>query len=140
MILKLSQNEKFPMTKGEQNWSYLHAFDLARAVEKIVGESRISGTINIGDPKPITIAEVARIISNKLSKKNGPMLGEIPYAQGQVMSLIPIVEKLYSIGWEPMINIDDGIDQTIDWFLNPSKTLIYESSNPTVKFSILRAF
>lgn len=123
----LLKNERMMMTKGEQKWSYLHAFDLAMAFKAVIEDTKVSGIVNVGNPNTITIREAGLKIEKTLGKENLLLFGALDYRSDQVMRLEPLCETLLSAGWNPQISFDEGIKQTIDWLqkkpLEPLKTL-----------------
>jgi nucleoside-diphosphate-sugar epimerase len=115
IVDSLSNNEYQKMTKGEQVWSYLHAYDLAKAFAKVISNPKISGIVNVGNPETISIRNVGLIISQHLKKENLLEFGALGYRKDQVMKLQPLCETLVSAGWQPQISFDVGVRQTIDW-------------------------
>ena len=122
----LLNNKKMELTLGEQKWSYLHAYDLASAFQKIIKTPNVHGIVNVGNPQTITVNEVASIIGEMLQKNELLMFGAIAYRPDQVMRLQPLCETLTNAGWRPQIDFVEGIKQTVDWLqrkeLHPVKT------------------
>lgn len=118
LIEKLKSNEEFHMTKGEQKWSYLHAYDAALAFEKIIYSKPASPVINLGNPNTVILSELAKTIAVSMSKIDLLKLGTIEYRPDQVMELIPLCETLTSMGWQPKIDINEGIEEMIKSFSN----------------------
>ena len=115
LIDTLTKGEVMDLTKGEQEWSYLHAFDLARAFEAVIDNESMSGVINVGNPKTIILKDAIHIIADKLSAKHLLGFGNLDYRPDQVMKLEPACESLTSIGWKPVVSFENGIAQTIQW-------------------------
>jgi len=120
----LLKGRKMPLTRGEQEWSYLHAYDLARAFEKIVTKTDLQGIVNIGNPKTVQIREVAQLIGRKLNREDLLGFGEVEYRPDQVMKLAPRCESLVKVGWEPRIALDEGISHLINWMSRQSDTAL----------------
>jgi nucleoside-diphosphate-sugar epimerase len=59
LVSKLIKGEKFEMTKGEQEWSFLHAYDAAEAFRTILNTNPDPNIVNIGYPKTNRIIDVA---------------------------------------------------------------------------------
>ena len=127
IVDSLMNNREMRLTNGEQEWSYLHAYDLASAFRTVVGTPGLKGIVNVGNPKTISIYKVASIIGEFLNKKELLLFGALDYRSDQVMRLEPLCEALSSAGWHPQISFEEGIRQTIDWLqkkpLEPLKTL-----------------
>lgn len=126
IVDSLINNREMGLTKGEQQWSYLHAYDLACAFQTVIGKPSLRGIINVGNPQTISIHEVASMIGEILNKKELLMFGALEYRSDQVMKLEPLCETLINAGWRPQISFDEGIKQTIHWLqkkpLEPLKT------------------
>ena len=133
MVGSLTNDRRFKMTKGEQVWSYLHAYDLASAFNVIVNSPDVSGIVNVGNPKSIAISDVGIKIAKILDKEDLIDYGAEEYRVDQVMKLQPKCETLNGLGWSPRIDFDDGLKQTIDWLqgkkLKPLPTLDGERLN-----------
>ncbi len=110
----LSENE-FSLTRGDQKWSYLHAFDFARAVESILLDFRIEGVVNIGHNKIKTIRDVAHYVAVSLGRESLLRIGDEPFREDQVFHLEPIIGKLSHASWSPIISLEDGLDGYISW-------------------------
>jgi len=124
IVDSLVNDREMVLTKGEQQWSYLHAYDLASAFRTVIEEPGIKGIVNVGNPQTLSIHEVASIIGEILEKKELLRFGVLEYRSDQVMRLEPLCETLTDAGWCPQIGFDDGIRQTIDWLQKkPLKSL-----------------
>ncbi len=120
MIEKFKLNEEFNMTKGEQNWSYLHAYDAARAFRRIVLSKPESKIINLGNSRTVRLIEIAKRIAQKMKKDDLLKLGTVAYRPDQVMELTPVCETLSNLNWEPTIEMDEGLDQVINSIILPN--------------------
>ena len=115
---------------GEQEWSYLHALDLARAFEFVINNEIVQGSVNIGNPETIFIRQVLGQIQSKMELTGYINFGSMPYRKDQVMKLAPVCEKLLAVGWRPIVSFDAGLDQTLDWLLgNVTENLITLDGN-----------
>lgn len=114
-IRKLLSNQSVDLTKGEQEWSFLHAYDLGQAFKSIIENTQIQGVVNIGNPETITIFEGVQLIGSFLGKRELLNFGRIPYREDQVMKLAPTTEKLTKTGWTPRIELENGIAHLIGW-------------------------
>jgi UDP-glucose 4-epimerase len=123
MVDSLLKGNIIGMTKGEQEWSYLHAYDLATAFAKVIEDSDIEGIVNVGNPQTIMIRDVALKIGGILGRIDLLDFGALEYRPDQVMKLQPLCESLTNSGWRPQIPFDQGIKQTTEWlekkFLKP---------------------
>jgi len=115
LIDTLTKGEVMDLTKGEQEWSYLHAFDLARAFKAVIENDSISGIVNVGNPKTVVLKDAIEMIAEKLGATGLLGFGKMDYRPDQVMKLEPACESLTAIGWRPIVSFENGVTQTIQW-------------------------
>jgi nucleoside-diphosphate-sugar epimerase len=136
LVDTLARGEVFKMTKGEQEWSYLHAYDLAKAFSSVIKDENISGIVNVGNEETISIREAAIGIAKILEKQNLLDIGKIPYRLDQVMNLRPLCETLTHSGWQPQISFEEGIKQTINWLQNKAQSTIVTKVGESLDFNL----
>lgn len=94
-----------------------------------VAESPHSGgkVINIGSGRGVTIGEVAQIIIDQVNP-NASLITEETRTRpdkSEVMRLIcdkRLAER--EIDWRPMVPLEEGIRHTIEWFRDPTNTVV----------------
>jgi nucleoside-diphosphate-sugar epimerase len=136
IVDSLVNNREIGLTKGEQLWSYLHAYDLATAFRTVVERPGLKGVINVGNPQTISVHEAASIIGEILNKKNLLLFGALDYRSDQVMRLEPLCETLIGAGWCPQISFDEGIRQTINWLQKKPLKSLYTLDGKTLNFKL----
>lgn len=101
---------------GEQTRSFCYRDDLVNAIIKMMNlDGAFVGPVNIGNPGEFTIRELAEKVielcgsSSKLVYQ--PLPDDDPTRRRPDISLAK--EKL---GWSPQIELDQGLQATIDWF------------------------
>ena len=77
--------------------------------------SEYIGPVNIGNPNEFTINQLANLVREKINLnlhlKNMPLPSDDPLQRRPDISLAK--KKLF---WEPKINLDQGLNLTIDYF------------------------
>jgi len=116
MIDTFNEGKSFDLTAGDQQWSYLHSLDLARAVKMLLGVSEIRGIVNVGNESMTSIRNVAIQVASLMNSSAAINFGSVDYRDDQVMTLNPRCSKLESIGWVPVVSLQAGLIQTIEWF------------------------
>jgi UDP-glucose 4-epimerase len=103
---EMAQNE-LDITNPSKFWSYLYEDDFASAIEEILKNSNIANTVNVGSP---FFSEIREIVT----KWQGlPLTDHRTYRSGQSnIGFFPQVEKLQSIGWNPSVSLEEGIERT----------------------------
>ena len=99
---------------GSQTRSFCYVEDMIGAFISLMN-SNYKKPINIGNPKEFSILELANLISNKLNKRitfeYKPLPEDDPI---QRKPLIELAQK--ELKWEPKIDLDEGLDRTIEYF------------------------
>ncbi len=116
LIDTLNDGRSPDLTLGEQEWSYLHSLDFARAIRALLNDSNTAGVVNVGNETLTTVRDVCMRITSLMGSSISPRFGAIPYRDDQVMLLNPSCAKLKLLGWEPIVSMDAGLNQTIEWF------------------------
>ena len=115
LVDSLLDQKPLKLTRGEQEWSYLHIYDLVRAMEYLLQNSMKSEICNVGNPQTITIRNAVTMIARFLNSESFLKFGELAYRPDQVMQLKPMCESLTSVGWQPKVSFQNGIEHTINW-------------------------
>ena len=136
LVDTLMANKRMKTTKGQQEWSYLHAYDLASAFNTAIINSKIVGTVNVGNPETVSISKVCLTIAKMLDRRELLDIGALEYREDQVMKLRPLCETLTQSGWLPEISFDEGIKQTIDWLQRKSLSPLPTMDGKSIDFKI----
>ena len=99
---------------GASRREFLHVDDLARAVVQIGTLDNPPDFLNIGTGEDLTIEELANMVA-RISGFEGKIAWDVSMPDGTPQKLLDI-SKVKSLGWEPKINLYDGISSTIDWY------------------------
>lgn len=113
--------------EGTQTRSFCYIDDLVRGILTLATTPEATGeVINLGNPAEITINEVAEIITDVAESDS--TLKYVDRPEDDPDRRRPDITKAREmLGWEPRIDLQDGLERTVDWFQssNPS-----ESENP----------
>ena len=99
---------------GSQTRSFCYVDDLIEGMILHMN-SKEMGPFNVGNPREFSIKELAEIIREKINPNlefiNKPLPLDDPVQRQPVIDL-----ARNKLGWEPKIELEDGIDKTIRWF------------------------
>ena len=112
--------------KGENVRDWLYVEDHARAIDLIFHKGRIADTYNIGgfnEWKNIDIIKVIiKTVDRLLGNPEGHSLDLITYVtdrKGHDMRYAIDSSKLHTeLGWEPSLQFEEGIEKTVQWYLD----------------------
>lgn len=97
---------------------FIHADDVARGMIFVV-ENKITEPINLGSGNGIAIKTIAETISNKFNK---PIKWLTDKPSGDLKRIFDM-SRAISYGFTNKISIEDGISDTIEWFLENKKNI-----------------
>jgi GDP-L-fucose synthase len=100
---------------GSPRRELLHVDDLARACLVLLEQWSSPEIVNIGCGEDLTIKELAERIRAAVGYSGG-IEWDTSMPDGTPRKLLD-VSRLKSLGWEPQINLEDGIRSTYQWFL-----------------------
>lgn len=104
---------------GSQTRDFIYIFDLIRAIQAAM-EAPVGGeTFQIATGKERTVGEVAELIAKNLEAHGKSMqITHEAKRLGDVMRNYSDTTKAKTIlGWQPQMDINEGIGETIRWFL-----------------------
>ncbi len=99
---------------GKPKREFLHADDLARATLLCLEKYDSDLHINIGMGADLSINDLADKISQIVDFK-GKIIWDSSKPDGAKEKLLDI-QKISNLGWSPLINLEQGIQLTIDWY------------------------
>jgi len=105
---------------GKQTRSFCYVDDLVDGITKLL-LSKISGPVNIGNPREFTILEFAELIRKKYNPKAKIVYHDLPIDDPkQRKPDITLARK--ELGWEPKVPLEVGIEKTMDYFARNKKS------------------
>ena len=126
-INNIRHNKPLPVYgKGENVRDWLYVVDHARAIDLIFHNGKVAETYNIGgfnEWKNIDIIKVViKTVDRLLGRKEGEDMDLITYVtdrKGHDMRYAIDSRKLQKeLGWEPSLQFEEGIEETVKWYLD----------------------
>lgn len=123
-----------------RDWLYVK--DHALAIDMVFHNGKVHDTYNIGGFNEWTNIDLIKLLVEKMDRKLGR-------ATGESLPLITFVkdrpghDKRYAIdatkinkelGWKPSVTFEEGLEETIDWYLNNSEWLENVTSGAYQKY------
>jgi len=114
------EKKKLLLTPCEQTRDFIYIDDLVDAYISLalnVKKINKGGIFNIGSGKEIKILRIVAAIQQKIQNTQF-IIGGKEYRRGEAMHFYSSIKKItQTIGWEPKWSIEDGIEETINWWL-----------------------
>lgn len=126
-INNIRHNKSLPVYgKGENVRDWLYVVDHARAIDIIFHKGKIAETYNIGgfnEWKNIDLIKVLiKTVDRLLGKPEGTSDHLITYITDRpghdLRYAIDSTKLKRELGWEPSLQFEEGIEETVEWYLN----------------------
>jgi dTDP-glucose 4,6-dehydratase len=99
---------------GQQTRSFCYVSDLVEGVVRLM-ESNLNDPVNIGNPREMTIEEIARAIIELTGSKSKIVYRPLPEDDPKVRQ--PDITRARTLlGWEPKVSLEEGLMKTLDYF------------------------
>lgn len=128
--------------KGDNVRDWLYVIDHARAIDVIFHEGRNAETYNIGGLNEKQNIEVVRTLCRIMDLKLGRSEGEseqlITYVTDRPghdhRYAIDASKLTTELGWKPSVTFEEGIEKTVDWYLENENWLANVTSGDYQKY------
>ncbi|MDB5926059.1 MAG: NAD-dependent dehydratase [Betaproteobacteria bacterium] len=102
--------------KGTQTRSFCYVDDLTDALVRLMDTADdFVGPVNIGNPRAFTILELAQKITQLTGSRSQLVFRPLP-SDDPVQRQPDISLAKKKLGWQPCIELDQGLERTIDYF------------------------
>jgi dTDP-glucose 4,6-dehydratase len=142
-INNIIQNKPLPIYgKGENVRDWLYVIDHADAIDTILHKGKMGETYNIGGQNEWTNIELIRllckIMDEKLGREKGTNEKLITFvtdrAGHDLRYAIDATKLKEELGWTPSLQFEEGLNKTIDWYLENSEWLKKVTSGEYLKY------
>ena len=118
-IRLLLEGKRPSYTKGEQLWDYLYCADAANAFYLAAKNGAHGAVYCVGSGETRRLGEYIEIIRDEINPAAEIGIGDLPYADKQVMYLCADISSLTrDTGFKPEYSFEDGIKKTVEWYKN----------------------
>ena len=100
---------------------FLHVDDLADAIVFLLENYDSPETINVGTGEDLSIREISELVASTVGFA-GTVEWDSTKKDGTPRKLLDVT-RLRSLGWAPRISLEDGLRQTVDWYLAHRETV-----------------
>lgn len=132
MIHNIIHHKPLPVYgKGENIRDWLYVEDHARAIDVIFHKGKQGETYNIGGHNEWKnldlVLMLCQIMDEKLNRPTGASKNLITYvtdrAGHDLRYAIDATKLKTELGWEPSLQFEEGLNKTVDWYLNNQEWL-----------------
>jgi nucleoside-diphosphate-sugar epimerase len=117
LLVKLDQDGEAVLAgTGQETRDYLFVDDLCQALIRIAVAGEAGQTFNVCSGRETPLADLAARICRLAGKPPVRFTGEA--RPGDPLRWCGDPHRLTSIGWQPKVDLDDGLAQTLAWYLS----------------------
>jgi dTDP-glucose 4,6-dehydratase len=99
---------------GSQTRSFTYITDLVDGIIKLM-LSNVNDPVNIGNPREMTIEQIAKTIIEMTGSKSKLVFRPLPTDDPKVRQ--PDITRARTLlGWEPKVPLEEGLVKTLDYF------------------------
>ena len=128
--------------KGENVRDWLYVVDHARAIDLIFHNGKTGDTYNIGGINEWTnidlIHKLCEIMDRKLNRESGTSAKLITFVQDRaghdLRYAIDSSKLVNELGWKPSLQFEEGMEKTVDWYLENEEWLNNVTSGDYQKY------
>ena len=99
---------------GSQTRSFCYITDMVEGIMRMAN-SALEGPINIGNPHEMPIIDFAKLIISITESKSEIIFKPLPLDDPK-MRRPDISRAKKELGWEPRVELEEGLRKTIEWF------------------------
>jgi dTDP-glucose 4,6-dehydratase len=137
MINNILHNKPLPVYgRGENVRDWLYVKDHATAIDTIFHNGKVGDTYNIGgfnEWKNIDLVHLlCAVMDKKLNRAAGTSAQLITFVtdrKGHDLRYAIDASKIKNeLGWQPSVTFEQGLEETVDWFLNNKEWIEHVTS------------
>lgn len=118
VINSLLAGEAARCSSGEQIRDYMYVQDAANGLVNLL-VSDAQGDFNIASNSPICLRQIVEMVGEKMGRSELIEFGAVAKRENDAPLVVADTRKIFTtIGWQPSVNLDSGLDQTIQWWKN----------------------
>jgi dTDP-glucose 4,6-dehydratase len=119
-IKQVLQKEPITVYGGNQTRSFCYVTDLVDGIYRLMNSGEHL-PINIGNPTEFTVLEFAQLLKRMTGAESDITFQEMPVDDPKQRK--PDISKARErLGWEPKIELEEGLEKTLEYFRNKIKS------------------
>jgi len=102
---------------GSQTRSFTYISDLVNGIWRLM-HAPVNDPVNIGNPRELTLLELAKHVIRATGSTSEIVFHPLPVDDPKVRQ--PDIGRARRLlGWEPTIELEEGLARTVEWYRNP---------------------
>jgi len=115
-IVRALEGKPMTINSGKQTRSFSYVDDTVEGLIRLMDKGRPGTPYNIGNPVETTIRELAETILRLTQREGGVEVLPSNLPDDPDRRCPDITKARTELGWEPKVNLEEGLMRTIEWF------------------------
>lgn len=142
-INNIIHNKPLPVYgQGANTRDWLYVVDHARAIDDIFHKGKLGETYNIGGFNEWKNLDLVKLLCKVMDRKLGRQTGDseklITYVKDRpghdLRYAIDATKLNKELGWKPSVTFEEGLEKTVDWYLQNTEWLSHVTSGEYQKY------
>lgn len=117
LVIKALRDQPLPIYgKGTNVRDWLHVEDNCRAIDLVLSKAEPGEIVNIGSGNEVSNIDVAKTILRHMNKPES-LIKYVADRPGHDFRYSLRWDAIRSMGWSPKVRFEDGLRETVDWYL-----------------------
>lgn len=117
LVIRALRDQPLPIYgKGTNVRDWLHVEDNCRAIDLVLTKGKPGDIINVGSGNEVPNIEIARRILRHLNKPES-LIKFVEDRPGHDFRYSLNWDRIRTMGWQPQVRFEDGLRQTVDWYV-----------------------
>lgn len=117
VVLSLLRGEAPKLSSGERRIDWIHVDDVVTGMLSAAFAENVAGaSLDLGSGELISIRAIVEKLVQMIDSKISPLFGALADRPLEVMPMANTAETFANIGWKPKIPLDQGLEQTVEWY------------------------
>jgi dTDP-glucose 4,6-dehydratase len=99
---------------GSARRQWLYVTDCARAIATVLDDGATGEVYNVGSGRELSNLELVHAVLDRLGRSRD-LVEFVPDRQGHDMRYDVDDTKLRDLGWEPSVDLEEGLERTVHW-------------------------
>ena len=100
---------------GSQTRSFCYVDDLVEGIYRLLLSEEVE-PVNIGNPGEFTVRQFAEVVNQLTGNEAGILYKDLRTQDDPQVRQPDITKARAVLGWEPTIDVEEGLQRTIPWF------------------------
>ena len=100
---------------GMQSRDFVSVYDIVAANVLAMEKTKANyGTYNVGTGQPVTIREIARVLTGRYGEKIKTIITN-KYREGDIRHCYADITKISALGYKPTVKFEEGMQELAEW-------------------------